>query len=615
MATKNRLAPLSITITLFCCVCNNNDQSGIADLGWNDLSTRSIPLPMSPPEHAFPDRHSPKSIPKLRFDSYSGFVGFNVPLKMTVGQSETVSVAVIKSRLRAQLLKSYPELSIGQIDAILVSSRMKAALYAIPRKSFDIEPHFGNAIRSILDERATVWEWEVTPQAAGRGTLSFHIISVSRLSGSTEEGPSWVRKFSLSVHEPDFDSSNQDDLELGDSHSHKNDAKSAAATSRRLVAAPPAAPPNLQEAAALPPAAPAKASGHASTRATPIESLTKDKIDSPPESAEQDAHLGERRLPQMPTPDDGGAIIAGDGSGNKKKSHDHMGANGYLQKSSIMSLLFSMVSLFALSVFVATIRFWYIRKRPFSEPQSGSHRDATMSIENKAVPGSEHSQTMEVVVPRKSSKPERIKILFLSANPRATTRLRLDEEVREIQEWLSRAQYERAVSGSNAQDYLELATEWAVRVTDLQFLLQKHRPHILHFSGHGARSSEIILEDQTGSAILVPAEALSRLLSILKDNLRCVVLNACYTQNQASGIAQAIDCVVGMSRTVQDQTAIQFAAAFYQALAFGRTLKEAFALGQIQAQLIGQQDHDVPQLITRVGVDAEEVRLLNCKLP
>jgi hypothetical protein len=182
----------------------------------------------------------------------------------------------------------------------------------------------------------------------------------------------------------------------------------------------------------------------------------------------------------------------------------------------------------------------------------------------------------------------KITILFLAANPSDTTRLRLGEEVRGIDQALRLAEY---------RDAFDLQQHWAVRPADLQSLLLRHQPHIVHFSGHGSAAGEIMLEDATGKARSVSQAALSNLFSLLKDNLRVVVLNACYSQPQAEAIAQHIDCVVGMADAIGDKTAIAFVAAFYQALAYGRDLQNAFDLARNQAQLEGLDDEDVPQLL------------------
>ncbi len=182
----------------------------------------------------------------------------------------------------------------------------------------------------------------------------------------------------------------------------------------------------------------------------------------------------------------------------------------------------------------------------------------------------------------------KIKILFLAANPSDTTRLRLDEESRMM---------DRALRQAEFRDLFEIQNHWAVRVGDIQELLLRHKPDIIHFSGHGNRASEIILENTSGKSSSVSVGALSRLFSLLKDNIRCVVLNACYSEIQARAIANHIDCVIGMSDSIKDSMSISFASAFYQALAYGRNIKTAFDLGCLQINLEKLGKDDIPQLI------------------
>jgi hypothetical protein len=193
-----------------------------------------------------------------------------------------------------------------------------------------------------------------------------------------------------------------------------------------------------------------------------------------------------------------------------------------------------------------------------------------------------------------------IRILFLAANPMDTNRLRLDEEVRSIDQALREAEF---------RDRFEVEQQWAVRSDELQGALLRFKPDIVHFSGHGTTSSEIVLEDHAGAGRAVPREALGRLFSVLRDNIRCVVLNACYSAEQAEAIAQHIDCVVGMTQAVGDDAAIRFARAFYRALGYGRDIETAFTLGTNEVDLEGLPDVDTPQLVAR-RVNAADVVLV-----
>jgi len=191
-------------------------------------------------------------------------------------------------------------------------------------------------------------------------------------------------------------------------------------------------------------------------------------------------------------------------------------------------------------------------------------------------------------------------ILFLAASPRDMNRVDLGREVQAIKTSLEGAHYGRSLS---------LEQEWAVEAGELQKYLLKHGPRIVHFSGHGTGAGEIILEDQSGAGKPLSQPALRGLFAILKDNISCVVLNACFSAHQAEAIVGEIDCVIGMSGEIKDSAAISFAAALYQGLAYGRSVKTAFDLARNHLALQGLPDQDLPVLICRPGVDPAKVFL------
>ena len=106
--------------------------------------------------------------------------------------------------------------------------------------------------------------------------------------------------------------------------------------------------------------------------------------------------------------------------------------------------------------------------------------------------------------------------------------------------------------------------------------------------------------DGAGEARPVQPEALASLFAILKDNVRCVVLNACFSNQQAGGIARSIDCVIGMAEEVADTAAIDFATGFYLGLGYGRSVQTAFELGRNRINLAGQAGAH-PRVRLRVG--------------
>lgn len=169
------------------------------------------------------------------------------------------------------------------------------------------------------------------------------------------------------------------------------------------------------------------------------------------------------------------------------------------------------------------------------------------------------------------------KILFLGANPENTTQLRIGQEARDIEHGLERASH---------RDHFELVTKWAVRAKDLRRALLDESPQIVHFSGHGSGEAGIILENDQGQPQMVGAVALGNLFRLFSEKIECVLLNACYSESQADEIVRHIPYVIGMNKAVPDSTAIEFAVAFYDALASGRdyTFSYEYAVSAIELQ-------------------------------
>ena len=193
-------------------------------------------------------------------------------------------------------------------------------------------------------------------------------------------------------------------------------------------------------------------------------------------------------------------------------------------------------------------------------------------------------------------------ILFMGASPDGVTKLALDKECRAIRE---------KIRASDFPEALELKTEWAVRPDDLLQYLNEYRPHVVHFSGHGSESDELILNDERDQPKPVSVAALRALFKTLKDNIRLVVLNACYSRPQAEAIVEFIDCAIGMNKAIGDQAAIVFAASFYRALGFGRSVKDAFDQGCTSLLLEGIAEKNTPELLAKKGVDAANVFLVS----
>jgi hypothetical protein len=171
-----------------------------------------------------------------------------------------------------------------------------------------------------------------------------------------------------------------------------------------------------------------------------------------------------------------------------------------------------------------------------------------------------------------------MKILILASNPRKD--LSLDREIRDLTGVIERSHHHK--------DF-EVVNELAVRVSDLQEVLLKHRPQIVHFCGHGSGKQGLVFESDSGGEQWVGADALSSLFKLFASHTECVLLNACYSEEQASTIVDHINYVIGMNQAIQDNAAIAFSKGFYRALGYKCSIEQAYEFGcnAIQLEISG----------------------------
>jgi hypothetical protein len=188
----------------------------------------------------------------------------------------------------------------------------------------------------------------------------------------------------------------------------------------------------------------------------------------------------------------------------------------------------------------------------------------------------------------------KIVILFMGANPSNATQLALTREVREIDKYLRSTDLSRR---------FRLEQQWETQAHEFPGRIMRFKPTIVHFSGHGSRKGELVFHDQDGKARPAKPGALAETFRLLNDNVRCVLLNACYSERQAKAIAKHIETVIGMSDAIADSDAIAFSRAFYEALGFGKSVRHAFDLARVGIKLAGLSGGDLPHLHCRARVN------------
>lgn len=202
---------------------------------------------------------------------------------------------------------------------------------------------------------------------------------------------------------------------------------------------------------------------------------------------------------------------------------------------------------------------------------------------------------------RRPARPPSL-ILFLAANPSGISPLALDAEC---------AAVERELKLSSHRDDFEFRSKWAVSVDELARHVLELKPTVIHFSGHGTQrqGGGIVLRDEAGAAQVVPGRALGMLVGSPTPKARVVVLNACYSDDQAQVLRQTVDCVVGMTGAIGDEAALSFAVGFYRGL--GNRLSVFKAVDHAVATLAAKRlpDELLPRCHARDGIDASQLVL------
>ncbi|GAA0252378.1 hypothetical protein GCM10010492_61130 [Saccharothrix mutabilis subsp. mutabilis] len=164
--------------------------------------------------------------------------------------------------------------------------------------------------------------------------------------------------------------------------------------------------------------------------------------------------------------------------------------------------------------------------------------------------------------------------LCLLASPTNAARVRLEVEHRTILE------------ASAQLRNLSVVVNPATRVRDIVPALLAAQPDLVHFAGHGTPDGSLLFEDDAGHAAPVAVDDLARTFAVL-DELRCVLLNSCYTAAYAHALRSRAEAVVGSTIPLGDACATAFTRGFYTALGHGGTLRRAYDAGLAEMGLGG----------------------------
>jgi Leucine-rich repeat (LRR) protein len=191
--------------------------------------------------------------------------------------------------------------------------------------------------------------------------------------------------------------------------------------------------------------------------------------------------------------------------------------------------------------------------------------NAALALCEEPVPKPEPVEDASEVAERSTAE-EKTKILFLAANPADQSRIQTDLEHRILKNELQ--------LGGQRDKFEFLPPQFAVTVSELLRAMNE-KPNIVHFSGHGLTQG-IAITTNDNQTQLVPIPALQRLFKSLRGIATIVILNACYSAEQAKVISEFGMYVVGNNLPITDPAAISFSKGFYNGIGEGKSFEDAF---------------------------------------
>ncbi|MCY7329681.1 MAG: CHAT domain-containing protein, partial [Saprospiraceae bacterium] len=184
--------------------------------------------------------------------------------------------------------------------------------------------------------------------------------------------------------------------------------------------------------------------------------------------------------------------------------------------------------------------------------------------------------------PGSSTNPPKNVLLFLGANPFEHLALALDRELQVVSAGLSQF---------GKREAFDFRAKMHVTPTDLQRMLlevQSLQPRFVHFAGnavvdHPEYGTGVIFEDEDGQPKVISGDLLATIFRQF-PSVECVFLNTCDSGPSALAIGKEVKYAIGMNARVFDDVAIEFAVAFYEAIASGNEVPFAFDFAKMRIQ-------------------------------
>ncbi len=200
-------------------------------------------------------------------------------------------------------------------------------------------------------------------------------------------------------------------------------------------------------------------------------------------------------------------------------------------------------------------------------------------------------------------KKKPLNVLYLTASPATELRLRVDEEVKQVQ---------KAIRGSVYRDNISVEHRPAADYDSLLDGLNDFRPRIVHFSGHG-NGDGLAIEGsgrKKGQGQSISFDFLAETFSSCDDPPDVLVLNACNSSGAKRKFFPTVKALVVMKKSIDDADAITFAKRFYAAIASGESIKSSVCQGKLAVEYSTLNNGgDTPELLWADGINPAKMIL------
>ncbi|PKQ07723.1 MAG: CHAT domain-containing protein [Alphaproteobacteria bacterium HGW-Alphaproteobacteria-11] len=218
------------------------------------------------------------------------------------------------------------------------------------------------------------------------------------------------------------------------------------------------------------------------------------------------------------------------------------------------------------------------------------NRKAASTVATKRNPIVRVVPNFRSVTKRELKKKKHLAILYLTASPPEEGRLRVDAEVRLVQESIRKSKF---------RDNVSVQYSPAADLNSLIDGLNEVKPQVVHFSGHGNESGLVTDTGKVGGRAVdgLSFDLLAKAIAATDTPPKVVVLSACKSSGAKKDLLPAVQILISMRETVSDIAAVNFAHRFYAALASGQSVDASFRQGKVAVESASINEADIPEML------------------